>query len=134
MNVANLENCKELYKLSGWQVEVGFWITTPKHVLDGVEHDEFSYIADYDERREGDIITPAYDLGYLLRKLPDYVKLFRNNHGKYYCAAVTGSWRHPDNRLGEPDTAHEWYIADTPEDAACKLAIQLFKQSILTKP
>ncbi|CAB4132348.1 hypothetical protein UFOVP253_8 [uncultured Caudovirales phage] len=74
---------------------------------------------------------PAYDLGYLLRKLPDYVKLFRNNYGKYYCAAVTGGFRHPDNQLGQPDTAHDWYIADTPEDAAAKLAIELFRQGIL---
>lgn len=120
MNVASLDLCKELYELSGktWHEEI-----------------IYSWHKDYGEYVIEDFwtgsICPAYDLGYLLRKLPDYAKLFRNNQGKWFAAAVTGGFRHPDNQLGQPDTAHEWYIADTPEDAAASLAIKLFQEGIL---
>jgi hypothetical protein len=62
----------------------------------------------------GDI--PAYDLGYLLRKLPQPYSIMAYSTGRL--VAVQGEV-----------TA----TADTPEDAAAKLAIELFKQGILTR-
>lgn len=61
---------------------------------------------------------PAYSLGYLLRKLPPRTLL--NKFSDTFMAA-----------LAEP----EFYEAraDTPEDALAELAIELFKQEILTK-
>lgn len=130
MTVASLELCKELYELGGW---------------DDVEH---SYT------RGGDIvhnkldgtyeqvgICPAYDLGYLLRKLLPYVAKSKYEikfltlvyaskaDGGWICdykAVMSNNWLHEGNRAKLTE-------ADTPEDAACKLAIELFKQNILTK-
>ena len=126
MKTANLGLCRTLFELSGWGGTEKRWygsLQFPDNCVAGL-------IDNFGEQG----VCPAYDLGYLLRKLPDYVKLFRNNNGTYYCAAVTDGFRHPDNRLGMPDTAHDWYTANTPEDAACKLAIELFKKGILAPP
>lgn len=145
MNVASKELSEELYELSGWG-----WYIAPDATR---EHYYRSRYKDDDEAWvDGELVVmtpreriniqmsmlsqpefPAYDLGYLLRKLPDYVKLFRNDKHKWYCATVTGGFKHPGNQLGQPDTAHSWYIADTPEDAAVELCIELFKQEILHK-
>lgn len=67
-------------------------------------------------------VLPRYDLGYLLRKLPlgsqVYTSIGKPN--KYYA--------HYHELRGEKSGFCE---ADTPEDAACKLAIELFKKGIL---
>jgi hypothetical protein len=142
MNVASLELCKELYELGGWGDVRDVWKYTEPMSTDikygtRKDGDRWCYSIQKGPMRSWNLnevsVWPAYDLGYLLRKLPEYVKLFRNNMGVYYCAAVTDSYRHPDNRLGEPDSAHKWYMADTPEDAAAKLTVELFKQGVLTK-
>ena len=62
--------------------------------------------------------SPYYSLGFILRKLPEKISL---DHG------VDG-WN--CYHYGFSIRAH----ADTPEDAACRLAIELFKQGILTSP
>lgn len=98
MTVASLEFCKELYELSGWVT---------------------------DEWRSGTGTTtgayPAYNLGYLLRKLPDSSEVFRFDYNAYEAT-------HYPNPGGDSSAR-----ADTPEDAACKLAIELFKQGILRR-
>ncbi len=63
-------------------------------------------------------------LGYLLRELP------RTYKGVGLCVWAAGSsrWR------AEYDNSHRVHFdADTPEDAAAKLAIELFKQGILKR-
>ena len=87
MNTASLELCKELFELSGWdgtayehELLNGKHYTRTLPVKEMTHFDQNTYI-------------PAYDLGYLLRKLPPSIQR-----------------------------------ADTPEDAASKLAIELFKQ------
>jgi hypothetical protein len=75
--------------------------------------------------------TPKYSLGYLLRKLPH-----KHNGGVLVIAACNTdewcaqyfSWWHEDMKAKS-----EVLVADTPEDAACRLAIELFKQNILTR-
>lgn len=139
MNVANLELCKELYELSGWDDmpgktsfewykpldEIQDWVLKPKQHFSSHQAREL-----HDEA----CLCPAYDLGYLLRKL-----------------AVKDGWTHGrfdlSNCLMPHESANEYYWsatynsfdngfpvgeAETPEDAACKLAIELFKQGILT--
>jgi hypothetical protein len=127
MSSASLDLCRELYKLSGWlgsaNVEVGIY--NP-----GDEYDWW-----YD--KYANPIAPRYDLGYLFRKFQEH-KLdtvvrwvngrpvdkidlaIKEWHGKY----IAG-WLHLP--FGE------YFIADSPEDAACKMAIELFKRGILTK-
>lgn len=130
MNVASLELCKELYELSGWESDAinpdleHCWVESKK----GWKC-ELTYVFDnYGQGKQWGVV-PAYDLGYLLRKLPAklnsaYLKLVSFEETRYA----------PTNRFGwlcfysgsSPQAK-----ADTPEDAACKLAIELFKQGIL---
>lgn len=93
MNVASLELCKELYELSGWKTG------GDKPTWNG---------------RKGVNSAPAYDLGYLLRKLPYHGVI--SGQGTFRQASCSG------------------YIAssDTPEDALAQLAIELHKQGVLT--
>jgi len=112
MNVASLELSKELYELSGWD-DTNLW-----HA-DDPEADTSIGFAAMAEPNEHEVYAsiPAYDLGYLLRKLEGL------DVGIYY----TNTWRSwvataHDNQQGK---------ADTPEDAACKLSIELFKQGVL---
>lgn len=115
MNVANLKLCKELYELS-----------------------EFTLIPDTNQWHcEG---VPAYDLGYLLRKMPaaitpavDNKKVALKDMNTYFLFVQ----RTPDNYVASyniiGNTMKFLYVkhGDTPEDATCKLCVELFKQGIL---
>lgn len=103
MNVASLDLCRELYELSGWgNTEFGWW---PGARRLPVQTARSAYE------------VPAYDLDYLLRKLPGVVELH------HY---ATGDWSCDTDGFGFEN-------ADTPEDAACKLSIELFKHGVLTR-
>lgn len=108
MNVASLSLCKALYEVSTWRGSEFWWYRVGNEWYSDAYKGEF----------------PAYDLGCLLRKLPG----FSMNGGKVGVKIL--------DRSSQPFSI--WYkgfngSADTPEDAACKLAIELFKQKILTK-
>lgn len=115
MNFASKRLCMKLHRLSGW------------------EDTQFNYSTETKQKKDitidGDLLSgnifevadcPAYDLGYLLRKLPEPT-LIRKKLGKYEASLRRGNKVYPS------------YEADTPEDAACKLAIKLFKQGVLKK-
>lgn len=101
MTAASLELCKQLFELTGWDAEEHWaseWVTRGQ--------------------------VPAYDLGFLLRKLPKKV----------------GRTHFTMRHIGKSKyVAGEWEVGyrgihghgDTPEDAACLLAIELFKQGVL---
>lgn len=143
MNVSSLELSKELYELSEWgeEVAIQWWVVRPKHKIDGVEHEEFAYVDDYSDRAKtdrGEYAIPAYNLGYLLRKLPSHTYstqyeqkayLWMRKDSDVYCAW----YKVTDPNYGEDITSEHGAVCDTPEDAACKLAIELFKQGILKK-
>jgi hypothetical protein len=111
MHVANLELCKELFEVSGWDYTTFWWFNDqPENrilLASELQNDNGTF-----KRR----ISPAYDLGYLLRKLPGNCDLTRLSNGL---------WKIAHNA--------RFASADTPEDAAAKLAIELFKQGVLTK-
>lgn len=126
MNVAPLELCKELYELSGWG-DTEWQYTGTLHGLA------------YKPMNANDTAAiPAYDLGYLLRKLPLertsefgteltlHLYFDPTNSSKGWIAEYTdGNYVALEANLsGE---------AGFPEDAVCKLAIELFKQNILKK-
>ncbi len=124
MNVANLELCKELYEVSGWSgSEFYFNGAGQRFYLKPIRRQE--PLATYE--------TPAYDLGYLLRKVPH-----REPGNERFILTLSPEWSIRYEQLtiegyvdfGEVHFLHE---ADTPEDAACKLAIELFNQGVLTK-
>lgn len=108
MNVASLKLCKELYEVSGWD-------GTHKHYG---KMESGNYIATcglFEKHQE----CPAYDAGYLLRKLPalDF-EMYRNANDNVWHAIANERFQG---------------IADTPEDALAQLAIELFKQKVLTR-
>lgn len=120
-NVANLENCKELYELSGWPQIDDFsdWYQDWGNEDWG--------IGSYDANCPNNY--PAYDLGYLLRKLQGLKKypiLELRQYNRWWCfygnRTKRGSIVSPQKDCG---------IADTPEDAACRLAIELIKQGVI---
>jgi hypothetical protein len=112
VEVANLELCKELYELSNWgDCEL-------RHDIRGSEpmvlHGHIAAPG----------CTPAYGLGYLLRKLPP------ERLGGRLCV----EWQYEDTwKAMYYAVGLEGELADTPENALCKLAIELFKQGVLTR-
>lgn len=134
MNVASLELSKELYELSGWD-DSGIVICQSGSYREeyGPESDKgwFGYTEQEAVHHHGGIYPTyrAYDLGYLLRKLPQRSvegRLGMDSEGialgkpTFYYANATGTY-------------YTYGQADTYEDAAAKLAIELFKQGVLTR-
>lgn len=105
-NRVSLELCRELHKLSGWEPD-GTWIN------DGTTTDG---------------AAPQYSLGYLLRKLPPTISECPDGVLTLYI--FDGEWA-CGYEGGEVEMFRPGAI---PENAAAKLAIQLFKQGILTRP
>lgn len=121
-NVASLNLCKELYELSGWNKPTDGSLPRFYYAGNGEVYGAESW-------NHEDFDCPAYDLGYLLRKLP-----LTDDIGSYielYKLSVNGSVRYVV--FTRPNATPFNSEADTPEDATAKLAIELFKQNVLTK-
>lgn len=136
MSVASLELCRELYELSGW----GKNIQADKLDIWGVN----SETGDAQVITQGSMLGiptelyPAYSLGFLLRRLPRRILDEWPYHLVIEIDPLDGSWvaQYLDGDYNLPDSSMAMLIskmADTPEDAACRLAIELYKQNILTK-
>lgn len=113
-NVPSVHLCRELHKRSGW-------VLTEKHWHNGEPHSNVPYGWD----------CPAYDLSFLLRKLPQNSWVgYVDTSGQRGCAlAKTYTWNEQGNDVRKIAECR----AGTPEDAACLLAIELFKQGVLTR-
>ena len=124
MNVASLELCRELYELSGWR--------NTEHNYPGEKISKGTAGTKDDPH----IVTviPAYDLGYLLRKLPMQIPSESGDEDDNYCFQLTegleAKWQidYRDRYDGQFTAV----VDDIPENAACQLAIELFKQGVLT--
>jgi hypothetical protein len=111
MHVASLGHSRELYDLSGFSAGYMEW-----------------YYDKYVRR-----VAPKYDLGYLLRNLPEVVatdELSYFTADLYLKPHIAETWN-AGYRVGASFPKYST-VADTPEDAAAKLCIELFKQGILT--
>jgi hypothetical protein len=114
MNIASNALCKELFELSGWKIEQGYgWRS------DGIVGYPWQY--------------PAYDLGYLLKKLPGTVS---GKAGGYYALhlqydASMDSWKASYGGTGV--TRQYVKVAREAENCVVRLAIELFKQGILKR-
>lgn len=137
MHVASLELCRELYELTGWG-DNGYWrediLWWYENSLPGQKPD-WRVQGLSEAAKIGVIRFPAYDLGYLLRKLP---RSLPNHHTSAYlivkCEEPEGSEKQSWScSYGLIDDAKHYNYASTPEDAVCKLAIELFRQGILKK-
>lgn len=144
MNVASRSLCKELYDLSGWGrtgkhtvSDVQIWWVKAEDVSSGiyfVDDGEWVVSPSILSFNDGAEYFPAYDLGYLFRKVqvalgvgvrfvdPDnpLATDLKEWHGKYI---AFNPW------LKQRDYA----FANTPEDALCKLAIWLFQREVLIR-
>lgn len=112
-NTASLENCKRLHELSGWGAERQHYI-----IHEYTDH----------TKRSEPTGVPAYDAGYLLRKLPTNSAEAENNAQFRMTVEYTPRGWKAFYHFGKP-MMHEY--ADTPEDALCLLAIKLFEEGIL---
>ena len=116
MNVASLELSRELYELSGWDDTEGVWANARQEQPDYATSSVF---------KKGE--HPAYELGYLLRKLPSpeqYMKLVVDVISVSGKRVYYVQWR-----WGQVLTERH----DTPEDAVVAFYIELFKQGVLTR-
>lgn len=84
--------------------------------LSGWEGEEDVYRQAEPGEEDENVVCPAYSAGYLLRKLPKDETTYGFKLGKWYAQYQAAP-----------------VFADTPEDALCKLAIELFKQGVLKK-
>lgn len=117
-DVGSLELCKELFELSGW---------TDTYFCYSAYGKQWSIT----HGRQSSKIEkcPAYSLGYLLRKLPN--EATSKKYGGYHYLYLHHGKQDWYAYYGAIDTTEFMAAGDTPEDAACKLAIELWKQGIL---
>ncbi|NIL77163.1 hypothetical protein RhoFasB10_03304 [Rhodococcus sp. B10] len=138
-HVASLELCRELYELSGWCETGLLWCSNQRDRRKKVSDAYVETYAMLDKIKDvhGEWPTQlwdAYDLGYLLRKLQDndltvVLRWNRDMGGRIAMKEWDGKYC-----IGTFDMPQgEYPIADTPEDAAATLAIQLFKQGVLVR-
>ena len=131
MNTTKLEISKKLYEVSGWErTYFSTYKGTSNSPLVKTERDRLSGENLYQ-------VTPTYDLSYLLMKLPGHITL----------KSITWDDIHIKRNKNSPKLDYQAVacyqsnirhllvreVGNTPEDAAALLAIELFKQGILTK-
>jgi hypothetical protein len=115
MTAASYKLCRELHKLSGW-TDTAHWCSQ-------------IYVA------VGPHDTPAYELTYLLQKLPKRIKVAGSLKGFMSLIHKNAPLDHKADDVwtaGYYDGGWSYYKqADTPEDAAALLGIELFRQGVL---
>lgn len=142
MHTTSLEISKRLFEVSGWKNTNKSWFRSDM-LLTGTngEYKLQGYVKDADLVKEFSQI-PAYDSGYLLRKLPIRISggkwsfmMWKQWHNGRQCNWYTVSYVHINSSLANsPDEAqHKVHTceADTPEDALALLAIKLFEEEVL---
>lgn len=123
MNVASLDLCRELYELSGWyDTQNAYYNVDGKPGL--YAYSDFKIGQERYDYHLLSLIAPAYDVGYMLVKLPaKQVKLRNNSQEGWGC-------QYDPKRASWPEYS---CYGSTPEDATAKLAIELLKQGILPR-
>jgi len=119
MNVADIKLCKELYGLSGWSDTEKIWC---HYIGNGNTSTDTAPYVRLVAPIARDDDCPAYELGYLLRRLPkNRIKLRNNNQTGWGCQYNPGRQHGPEyNQYGA-----------TPENATCRLAIELIREGII---
>lgn len=137
--VASLENSKRLYELSGWDDEQ--YHTWREHLPTGAcklvitvvqAQDNFIFRNSPETPRfkAENKFYPAYDAGYLLMKLQLHIanlSVIVEQRGN------VGDGFKPCYKWQAWDGEAIFTTSDTPENALCLLAIQLFRRGILVK-
>lgn len=136
MYPAILELCQQVYEATKWALdEKGLYIAKWYWSLDGkiqpAPIERYKLMPDQ-------VVCPAYDAGYLLRKLPRHIVIKRE---VYHLCVINGNtqddnWITDYVKVGRICWLHEageaqLTEATTVEDALCKLALQLVKKGII---
>jgi hypothetical protein len=125
MHIASFESCKTLYELSGWRVyDYLYW--PDKTIRDAHE-------ATADDHATRTTVA-AYDLGYMLRRLPASIQT-DDEGAEAYSLQLRPSMDATQWIAGYA-SAHDYLFAATdatPEDAIVMLAVELFTQGVLPK-
>lgn len=129
MNVASLKLCRELYEISGWGETTFSWMPKGFWGHSGstygiADHDFELATGIYEDIETGKEVAmhPAYDLGYLLRKLPEDIavinkgKLFKDS--KPYMATMRIISYDP---LTHGSYVITWTVDNTSEEEALKI-------------
>lgn len=130
-DTASKDLCQELFELSGWDDNELFYVKSftrkdkwKNSIWEIESYESYSNVMTKQEFLESNVV-PAYDLGYLLRKLgseaPNDIALT-----SYTSDAGEITWH-----IEVIDHDYLAGSADTPEDAVAKLCITLLKQDIL---
>lgn len=139
MHVANLELCKQLFELSRWADTEHCYYANGGSVNGDIVHQR-SMVFDKPNN------VPAYDLGYLLRKLPETIEWEGYYYGlvwhkggmssffEYSAPLISGEDKRLDITHSGLSFDRRVFEADIPEAAACELAIELLKQGVLLPP
>lgn len=120
MSVASLDLCKELYALSDWEDTECWWIKKrggETEAYTGAERSEYTFTGDVD------LNLPAYDLGYLWRKLPPSINIELAKRVHY---EDTNEWS-VDLTAHYGDSFYWTEDFPTVEDALASLLIRLIK-------
>lgn len=136
MNVADLDLCRELYELSGWvSPDLYYQYVGGKSSIELAAHG-------YEKEKwvtgvyDSDVILslPAYDLGFLIRKLP---ALYFEEGEVYQLTLLKGSavkyQAYSLRKKKLVDRFAQVGEEDELENLTAKLAIELFKAGILTR-
>lgn len=115
ISVADLAECKLLYQLSGWNGQYWWW--SYREFADG--SGGYVVVGEHEAPFHGSTY-PAYDAGYLLRRLPA-CDLSKMSDGAF--SAVWTDYTDNSGSVGHSRTS--------PENALCRLAGLLFKEGIL---
>lgn len=124
MRVTSLEISRQLYVATGykWNPNDRRWVKTPMRAY-GQPVDDYRMWKVVPVGYRGKTAAtwyPAYDLGYLLRKLPEGFTIVTRFNDEWLA-----SWA---PHVDEPDYAH---LARTPEDAISMLIMELIEKGIL---
>lgn len=143
MNTASLELCKKLHELSGWgdsKDNANEYDTLLTWYCDEERDDTpvRNFSNQFALRAIGGPgyytnTYPAYDCGYLLRKLPVRMAEKRLQLEPYDETIEGGGWNCGYFNDYEEDSVGVNVDADTPENALASLAIELFNMGILEK-
>lgn len=114
MHFANVELCKKLFAVSGWDDTSFRYVGGSRSKIELLPRDERVTKPD----------VPAYDLGYLVRRLPYPVSVTANKRGFVTTAAMM---RH------RPPFFNYLARDDSPENSTVDVLLEMFKQGVLTR-
>lgn len=118
--IASEKLSEELHELSGWEDTKSWYVNKYGDTITAeVGSYEWTEFPEYQEHK----LYPAYELGYLLRKLNGYIGKFE------FVPQANSNWL----LFTHENFKEEYYQGKTPEDATALLAIELFKRGILKK-